>query len=597
MLRTHTCGELSEKHVGQTATLSGWVARVRDHGGVNFIDLRDRWGITQVVFRPDDKQLHAAGRDLRPEFCVRVTGGIGKRPAGTENANIPTGRIEMTASELVVYSKSATPPFEIHGDSPVGEEARLEYRYLDLRRPQMQEALIFRGKLIQAMREFLSRENFVEFETPILTKSTPEGARDYLVPSRLNHGQFFALPQSPQLFKQLLMVSGFDRYYQVAKCFRDEDLRADRQPEFTQLDVEMSFVDKEDVFRAVEGTFAHLFKTVVGKPLATPFPRLPYKDAMRLYGSDKPDLRFGLPIADLSSVLKGSGFNVFKSALELKDGVVLGLRVPKPETPFSRKDFDDLIEFAKANGAKGLAYAAADAQGGLDSPIAKFLKPDEITAIRGALGAELKPGLGPPGCVAGDLVFFAADARKKAQSVLGAVRLRLGQKLKLIPENVFSFTWIDEFPLFNYNEETKGWDSEHHPFTGPHPDDVAKLGTDNGAIRSLSYDLVLNGNELASGSIRIHDAAVQRKVFETIGIGAEEAEKRFGFLLKAFKYGPPPHGGIAVGVDRLVAILLGRESIREVVAFPKTQRAYCPMTDAPSPVDDRQLKDLGIKIL
>ena len=587
MLRTQNCGELNAKSLGKEATLCGWVARVRDHGGVTFIDLRDRWGITQVVFRPEemDAQKIALAQEMRSEWCIAVTGKVNARPQGTANTKIPTGEIELIAKELKIFSRSMTPPFELDDDK-AGEDIRLKYRFLDLRRAPMQEALVFRSKLVQDMRDYLHGQNFVEVETPILTKSTPEGARDYLVPSRVHQGQFFALPQSPQLFKQLLMVSGYDRYFQIAKCFRDEDLRADRQPEFTQLDVEMSFITKEDVFATIEGVFAHLFKHTIGKDIKTPFRRMDYSEAMAKYGSDKPDLRFGLEIADVTAVFKNSGFKVFKGAVDMPEGkgAVLALKAPKAEL-FSRKDFDELIEFAKTLGASGLAYAKVTAEG-IDSPIAKFLSAEEISGLKSATGAA-----------AGDVLFFGADVRKKAQTVLGGVRLKLGQKLKLIPENVYSFVWIDEFPLFQYNEEAKRWDSEHHPFTSPHPDDLSKLGSDNGHIRSLSYDLVLNGNEIASGSIRIHDGDTQRKIFEIIGLDSEEAEKRFGFLLSAFKFGAPPHGGLAVGVDRLCTIFLGRESIREVVAFPKTQKAICPMTEAPSPVDPRQLKDLGIKVL
>ncbi len=585
MLRTHTCGESSEKLLNQDVTLCGWVARVRDHGGVNFVDLRDRWGVTQVVFRPElDAKLHESSKELHNEFCITVTGTVQKRPAGTENTKLPTGAVEVLAKSIKIFSRSTPPPFEITDESPVGEEVRLKYRFLDLRRPLMQDALIFRSRLIQEMRNYLHGLQFVEVETPVLTKSTPEGARDYLVPSRVNPGQFFALPQSPQLFKQLLMVSGYDRYFQVAKCFRDEDLRADRQPEFTQLDVELSFITKEDVFRTIEGLFDHLFKTAAKKPLKIPFKRLNYADAMKLYGTDKPDLRFDLPLTDLTAVFKSTGFKIFKQAVD-SGGAVIGLRVPGTAEKFSRKDFDDLIEFAKTQGAGGLAYLKVTAAG-VDSPIAKFLTEPEIAALKAATGAA-----------AGDVVFFGADAVKKTQMFMGAVRLQLGRKLQLAPKDAFSFLWVDEFPLFAWNEEDKRWDSEHHPFTSPHADDIAKVGVDNGNIRSQSYDLVLNGNEIASGSIRIHDEALQKKIFETIGIDAQHAEERFGFLLSAFRFGPPPHGGIAIGCDRLATILLGRDSIREVVAFPKTQKAVCPLTDAPSPADPKQLRELGIKVL
>ncbi len=586
MLRTHNNGELNTAHLNQTVRLSGWVASSRDHGGVTFVDLRDRWGTTQIVFNPaalagQESLIH----DLRSEFCIGVTGTVKARPAGTVNAKIPTGEIEIDAAKLEIYSRAKTPPFQIDGDDKLSEEVRLKYRYLDLRRAPMQEAILFRNKIVYAMRRFLQDQSFVEVETPILTKSTPEGARDYLVPSRLNHGEFFALPQSPQIFKQILMVSGFDRYFQMAKCFRDEDLRADRQPEFSQLDVEMSFVTDEDIFAVFEALLKDVFKTCLNIDLVTPFPRFTYADVMEKYGSDKPDLRFGLELRDVSSVFANTDLKIFKETIA-KGGAIVALQVPQPTHTFSRKDFDDLIAFAKEQGAGGLAYLKVT-ETGVDSPLAKFLKPEEIEALKKALPTE---------CKAGDLVFFGADKKRTAQAVLGQVRLKLAAKLGLIPQGMFHWSWVKDFPLFNWNEEHKRWDSEHHPFTSPHPDDFGKMGVDNGNIRSLSYDLVLNGNELASGSIRIHDAEVQQKVFDIIGLAPEESKARFGFLLKAFEYGPPPHGGAAIGIDRLLTILLGRESIRDVIAFPKTQKAVCPMTEAPSTVDFKQLRDLGIKI-
>ncbi len=462
---------------------------------------------------------------------------------------------------------------------------RLKYRYLDLRRAPMQEAILFRNQIVFAMRRYLQSQNFVEVETPILTKSTPEGARDYLVPSRVNQGEFFALPQSPQIFKQILMVSGFDRYFQMAKCFRDEDLRADRQPEFSQLDLEMSFVTDEDIFAVFEALLKDVFKTCMNIDLVTPFPRFTYKDVMEKYGSDKPDLRFGLELRDVSAVFAATELKIFKETLA-NGGAIVALQVPQPSVTFSRKDFDDLGLFAKEQGLGGLAYLKVT-DTGVDSPLAKFLKPEEIEALKKALPAASKPG---------DVVFFAADKKKKAHAALGQVRLKLGARLGLIPQGVFHWSWVKDFPLFQWNEDAKRWDSEHHPFTSAHPDDAHKLGNDNGNIRSLSYDLVLNGNELASGSIRIHDAEMQQKVFDIIGLAPEESKLRFGFMLKAFEYGPPPHGGAAIGIDRLLTILLGRESIRDVIAFPKTQKAVCPMTEAPSPVDFKQLRDLGIKI-
>jgi aspartyl-tRNA synthetase len=586
MLRTHNNGELTASHLNQEVRLSGWVASARDHGGVTFVDLRDRWGVTQVVFSPKvAAELHEKSRELRNEFCIGVRGTVKARPTGTANSKIPTGQIEVEAAELTIYSRAKTPPFEIDTDENISEEVRLKYRYLDLRRTSMREGILFRNKAIFAMRRFLQSQEFVEVETPILTKSTPEGARDYLVPSRLNHGEFFALPQSPQIFKQLLMVSGFDRYFQMAKCFRDEDLRADRQPEFSQLDLEMSFVTDEDIFKIFEALLKDMFKSCLNLDLVTPFPRFTYAEVMAKYGSDKPDLRFGLELRDVSAVFAKTELKIFKETLA-NGGVIVALQVPQPTHAFSRKDFDDLILFAKEQGAGGLAYLKVTEQG-VESPLAKFLSAEEIDALKKSLPIAAK---------AGDIVFFAADKKKLAHAVLGQVRLKLGNKLGLIPQGIYHWSWVKDFPLFNWNEEGKRWDSEHHPFTSPHPDDFGKMGVDNGNIRSLSYDLVLNGNELASGSIRIHDPEVQQKVFDIIGLAPEESKSRFGFLLKAFEYGPPPHGGAAIGIDRLLTILLGRESIRDVIAFPKTQKAVCPMTEAPSPVDFKQLRDLGIKL-
>ncbi|MBF0254118.1 MAG: aspartate--tRNA ligase [Candidatus Omnitrophica bacterium] len=584
--RTHTNGQLNRAHVGQTVSLCGWAATLRDHGGVNFVDLRDRWGVTQVVFRPEpDKDLHARARELRPEYCVRVTGKVTPRPEGTVNTKLPTGEIEVEVQSLEVFSRSKTPPFEMEGNQAISEEVRLKHRYLDLRRSATQEPLFFRSRLINAIRQHLTGREFIEVETPILCKSTPEGARDYLVPSRLNHGEFFALPQSPQLFKQLLMVSGFERYFQIAKCFRDEDLRADRQPEFTQLDLEMSFVNEEDIFEVIESMMAEVFEKAAGQKLTTPFPRLSYADAMARFGSDKPDLRFALEIRDASEVFAETGLKIFKQTLD-GGGVILALKAPGAGGRFSRKDFDDMVTFAKSQGAAGLAYLKWTAAG-IESPIAKFLKAEEIARLGELL---------PEGVKEGDAVFFAADKKRPAQLLLGAVRLELARRLGMRPQGGISLAWIHEFPLLQLNAEDGKWNSEHHPFTGIHPEDTGLLGVDNGAIRSLSYDLVLNGNEIASGSIRIHDAVLQEKVFETIGLDPEECRKRFGFLLKAFEYGPPPHGGIAIGLDRLTAILTNRESIRDVIAFPKTQKAICPLTQAPSEVDPVQLKDLGLKI-
>ena len=586
MLRTHTNGELNLTHLDTEAVLCGWVSVLRDHGGLTFVDLRDRWGLTQLVFNPEkDQALHQAAQKLRSEFCIRARGVVKKRPEGTTNAKLSTGEIEVEISELEVLSKSKTPPFDIDSDEKISEELRLKHRYLDLRRQKMLESLTFRSQVIHAMRTTLQGQGFIEVDTPVLTKSTPEGARDYLVPSRVNQGEFFALPQSPQLFKQILMVSGYDRYFQIAKCFRDEDLRADRQPEFTQLDVEMSFVHEEDIFQVIEGVIENIFKSVLKKSLPTPFPRYGYEDVMSRFGSDKPDLRFGLEMRDLSKVFEKTSLKIFQETLK-HHGRILVLQVPQPAVAGSRKDFDDLIAHAKELGAGGLAYGKLTEEG-MDSPIAKFLSAEEMKAIQDALPEKAKPG---------DLVFFAAEEKRKAQRILGAIRLVLGKKLGLIREDEIHLSWVNQFPLFHYNDDEERWESEHHPFTGIYPDDISKIGQDNANIRSLSYDLVLNGNEIASGSIRIHDAEVQKKVFETLGLERKEAESRFGFLLRAFDYGPPPHGGIAVGLDRLLAILLRRESIREVIAFPKTQRAICLMTEAPSVVNLQQLKELGIKI-
>jgi len=572
--RTHTCGELTEKNIGEKVTLCGWVETVRDHGGVTFVDLRDRYGKTQAVFPPTEK--------LKPESSVQVKGTVARRPKGTENPKLPTGMVEITDVLVEILSACETPPFEITKSQETNEDLRLQYRYLDLRNPAVQKNLFTRHKVYQTIRRVLDTQDFVEVETPILTKSTPEGARDYLVPSRLNQGEFYALPQSPQLFKQILMVSGFDRYFQIAKCFRDEDLRADRQPEFTQLDMEMSFIKEEDIFAVVEKVLKSVFDAVgaTGRsPLQTPFPRLTYQQAMESYGTDKPDLRFGVKIQDVSAVVKSSEFRIFKDA-----PVVLGLCLPKMQA--SRKDIDELTEFAKTEGAGGLAYFKVEG-GKLESPIAKFFKPEILAELQKKFGA-----------VDGDLLVFAADERHKAQKVLGAIRLYVSKLKNWASVDSFHFSWITDFPLFKWNEEGKRWDSEHHPFTSPNMEDWIKYKPmgELDKIRSSAYDLVLNGNEVASGSIRIHNRDLQREIFKAIGLDEKEVENRFGFLLKAFEFGPPPHGGIALGIDRVITILLGLSSIREVIAFPKNQKAADPMTEAPSPVDERQLKDLGIKI-
>jgi aspartyl-tRNA synthetase len=579
MLRTHTCGELNEKNIGDSVVLCGWVDTVRDHGGLTFIDLRDRYGKTQLVF---------SGRltDYKSEDCVRVKGKVQVRPKGTENSKIPTGSVEISVDAVETFSAARPLPFEVLKSRETNEDLRMQYRYLDLRNPAVQKNLFVRHRVYQMIRRQFDKHGFIEVETPILTKSTPEGARDYLVPSRLNRGEFYALPQSPQIFKQILMVSGFDRYFQIAKCFRDEDLRADRQPEFTQLDVEMSFLEEKDLFAVIEETCKIIWKEVLGIDLE-PFETLTYQDAMARYGSDKPDLRFGLEFQDVSELMKDCEFKVFRDALEKKDGVVAGFCVP--EAWATRKDIDDLTEFVKAQGASGLAYFKMES-GGLDSPILKFF--DEKTQRN--LIEIFRPG-------PGGLLLFIADERRKTQKILGALRLQISKTSKwsrLVKAGLFRFAWVKDFPLFQWNEEEKRWDSEHHPFTCPHLEDWVKYKSagEFGRIRSRAYDLVLNGNEIASGSVRIHDEKLQKEIFDILGLSEKDIRERFGFLLKAFEFGAPPHGGIALGIDRVLTVLLGLDSIREVIAFPKNQKAADPMTEAPSPVDEKQLKELGLKI-
>jgi len=583
VLRTKTCGELKEKNVGEKVTLCGWVDTVRDHGGLTFIDLRDRYGKTQLVF--DVSLKNTVSESGRAEYCLQVEGKVQLRPKGTENPRLSTGLIEVAVSGVKVLNTSDPLPFEVTKSQETNEELRMKYRYLDLRNPAVQKNLFVRHRVYQIIRGTLDGRGFIEVETPILTKSTPEGARDYLVPSRVNPGEFFALPQSPQLFKQILMVAGFDRYFQIAKCFRDEDLRADRQPEFTQLDMEMSFLEEKDLFEIVEETLVNIFKEVSGVKLATPFPRLSYTDAMNRYGSDKPDLRFGLEIHEVSEVVRGAAFKVFQDALAKDKGTVAGIRLPGAGG-ISRKEIDDLTEFSKNEGALGLAYFKV-ATGVLESPIAKFFNADIQKNLIQAFDAA-----------PGDLLLLVADQKPKALKVLSALRLHAARWKGLIPQGQFHFSWVMDFPLFKYNEEERRWESEHHPFTAPDIDDWQKhrKAGNLGAIRSRAYDLVLNGNEIASGSVRIHNEALQKEIFKAIGLDEKEAEQRFGFLLKAFKFSAPPHGGIALGIDRVLTLLLGLDSIREVIAFPKNQKAVDPMTDAPSPVNERQLKELNIKI-
>lgn len=581
--RTHTCGELRSSHIGQTVTLNGWVDTRRDLGGVIFIDLRDRYGKTQIVFNPQHhQQSHALAGELRSEYVVSVTGVVEKRPAGTENPKLSTGEIDVLVNELTILNKAETPPFPIEDGIDTNEDLRLKYRYLDLRRPEMQQRLLFRHKLYQITRKYFDQNNFIEIETPVLMKSTPEGARDFLVPSRINPGKFYALPQSPQTYKQILMVAGYDRYFQIVKCFRDEDLRADRQPEFTQIDVEMSFVDEIDVQRTVEGLMKQLFKDLMGIEVSTPFPRLSYKDAMEGYGSDKPDLRFGLKFADFSDIVKDAGFKVFSENVK-KGGVVAGFAVPGGAS-FTRNQMDNLVDFTKSLGVGGLAYIKVTEKG-IDSAIEKFLGNDLCRKICDAAGAKV-----------GDVVLIVSDTWNKTYTTLGTLRLEMAKRLNLIDENKWNLLWVVDFPMFEYSEEEKRYVAMHHPFTSPKPEDIYLLDSNPLKARARAYDLVLNGNEIAGGSIRIFSSELQSKVFGLLGIGPEEAKKKFGFMLDAFKYGAPPHGGIAFGVDRMAMLMTHSKSIRDVIAFPKTSSGYSLMDDNPSEVDKKQLDELHIRL-
>ncbi|ABG85556.1 aspartate--tRNA ligase [Clostridium perfringens SM101] len=581
--RNIMCGDARESHIGQKVTVMGWVQRNRNLGGLQFIDLRDREGILQVVFNDDlGEEILEKAKSIRPEYCIAVTGEIVKRES--VNPNMPTGMVELKAEELKILSESDTPPIYIKEDLDAAESIRLKYRYLDLRRPDMQNIFKIRHKTTKAIRDYLDQNGFLEMETPILTKSTPEGARDYLVPSRNYPGMFYALPQSPQLFKQLLMVSGFDRYFQIVKCFRDEDLRANRQPEFTQVDLEMSFVEQDDVMALNECLIKHVFKEVLGVDVKTPIKRMTFKDAMEKYGSDKPDLRFGMEITNLSDVVKECGFKVFTDAVA-NGGSVRGLCL-EGGASMGRKDIDRLGEFVKTFKAKGLAWIQLKEEG-VKSPIAKFFSEEELNKIIETMGAKT-----------GDLILIVADKNSVVLKALGELRLELSRKFDLVKDkSEFNFTWITEFDLLEYDEEEGRYFAAHHPFTMPMDEDIKYLDTDPGRVRAKAYDLVLNGEELGGGSIRIHDTKLQEKMFEVLGFTQESAWERFGFLLEAFKFGPPPHGGLAFGLDRMIMFLAGTENIKDVITFPKNQNAFCYLTEAPNIVDEEQLKELGIETI
>lgn len=588
MVRDKGCGEINAKDIGSNINLSGWVFRRRDHGGLIFIDLRDRSGLCQIVFSPDvAKEVHEMAHDLRAEYVLSVSGEIRKRPEGTENSNLPTGKVEMYVKKLEILNEASPLPYSMEEAADAGEALRLKHRYLDLRRPEMQKNLIIRHKISKTIRDYLDEKDFIEIETPMLTKSTPEGARDYLVPSRLNPGQFYALPQSPQIFKQILMVSGLEKYFQIVKCFRDEDLRADRQPEFTQVDLEMSFIDRENILELIEGMMKKVFKNTLDIDIETPFKRLSYSESMERFGNDKPDMRFGLELKDVTDLAAKSTFKVFLDTIN-SGGVIKAIN-GKGMAGLSRKEVDDLTSETQSLGAKGLAWIKV--KNGFESPIAKFFSEDILKSIAQRLEAE-----------EGDLMMFVADKPKIAYDVLSRLRLLLGERLNLIKPG-YKFVWITDFPLLQWDEEESRFQAMHHPFTSPLDEDTEKIlkGSLNdknmlSSLKAKAYDIVINGYEIGGGSIRIHKQDIQKKMFELLNISDEDAQKKFGFLLDALQYGAPPHGGIALGLDRLVMLMVGADSIRDVIAFPKTQKAVCLMSGAPSDVEQKQLRELYIKL-
>ena len=587
--RTHTCGELREKNIGENVVLNGWVDRRRDLGGVIFIEIRDRYGITQVVFEQTfNENAHHVAKDLRSEFVISVEGVVRKRPADTDNPDLSTGHIDVMVNNLIVLNESETPPFAIKDEIDTHEDLRLKYRYLDLRRPKLQKSLFLRHKLAQITRQYFDENGFVEVETPVLMKSTPEGARDFLVPSRMHKGKFYALPQSPQTYKQILMVAGMDRYFQIVKCFRDEDLRSDRQLEFTQIDVEMSFVDQEDIFIIVEELMKRFFKEIWNRELQTPLPRLSFDEAMEIYGSDKPDLRFDLQMKTLNDVFSNTGFKVFKDAIDT-GGVITGLLAPGCGD-YTRNQLDVITDYVKGHGAKGLIWIRVkdSATGGeLESPTMKFFSDEEKKNL--TISVNAKPG---------DLIFILSGQKLKTLNTMGLLRLEMAKRLKLIKEDSEpKLLWVTDFPLFEWDEETGRFYAMHHPFTSPRLEDIPLMSSDLSKVKALAYDLVLNGNEIAGGSIRIHNSELQRKMFKSLGISDEEAQHKFGFLMNAFRYGAPPHGGIAFGFDRMAMLFAGEQSIRDVIAFPKTASAISLMDDSPSLVTDEQLRELHIKVM